>query len=55
MERVEVAERGCDLHLRRDVAVLQPVDLVQRDHDRTPSENTRRADWEQQVERLKQK
>ena len=34
MERVEVAELGGRVHLGRDVARLQPVDLVQRDHDR---------------------
>ena len=34
MERVEVAERGGDLHLARDVRRAQPVDLVQRDDHR---------------------
>ena len=34
MQRVEVAERGGHLHLRRDVPVLEAVDLVQRDDDR---------------------
>ena len=34
MQRVEVAEPRGRLHLRRDVAALQPVDLVERDHDR---------------------
>ena len=34
MERVEVAERGGGLHLRRDVPGLQAVDLVDDDHDR---------------------
>ena len=34
MERVEVAEVRRGLHLLRDVPALQPVDLVQRDHDR---------------------
>ena len=33
MQRVEVAEPRRRAHLRRDVARLQPVDLVQRDHD----------------------
>ena len=31
---MEVAEPRCRFHLRRDVAALEPVDLVQRDHDR---------------------
>ena len=34
MERVEVAQRRGGLHLRRDMAVLEAVDLVQRDHHR---------------------
>ena len=34
MERVEVTEVRRRLHLLRDVAALQPVDLVERDHDR---------------------
>ena len=34
VQRVEVAQPAGDLHLRRDVAVLETVDLVQRDHDR---------------------
>ena len=31
---MEVAERARLLHLRRNVTVLEAVDLVQRDHDR---------------------
>ena len=34
VQRVEVAERRGRLHLRGDVAVLEPVDLVQRDDHR---------------------
>ena len=34
MQRVEVAEPRRRRHLRRDVSRLQPVDLVERDHDR---------------------
>ena len=34
MQRVEVAEARGGGHLLRDVAALQAVDLVQRDHDR---------------------
>ena len=33
VERVEVAEVRRRLHLLRDVSALQPVDLVERDHD----------------------
>ena len=40
VERVEVAETRRGRHLRCDVARLQPVDLVQGDHDR----NARRED-----------
>ena len=36
MEGVEVAEPRRGLHLREDVALLQPVDLVERDDDRLP-------------------
>ena len=36
VQRVEVAERRRRLHLRRDVAVLEPVDLVERDDHRDP-------------------
>ena len=36
MQRVEVAEPRGLLHLRRDVPVLQPVDLVDDDHDGQP-------------------
>ena len=34
MQRVEVAEARGRRHLLRDVPALQPVDLVERDHDR---------------------
>ncbi len=34
MQRVELAEHSRGLHLRRDVARLQAVDLVDGDHDR---------------------
>ncbi len=34
MQRVKVAESGRSGHLLCDVAAFQPVDLVQRDHDR---------------------
>src|SRR5712691_2540473 len=33
MQRMEVAESGCSVHLGCDVTRLEPVDLVQRDHD----------------------
>ena len=36
MQSVEVAELRRRLHLRRDVTGLQPVDLVDDDHDRHP-------------------
>jgi hypothetical protein len=36
MQGVEIAEPGRGLHLGRHVPSLQPVDLVQRDHDRHP-------------------
>ena len=34
MERVEIAEPGRSVHLRRDVPRLQTINLVQRDDDR---------------------
>jgi hypothetical protein len=34
MERVEISERRRGFHLRGDVPVLEPVYLVERDHDR---------------------
>ena len=36
MQRVEVAESRGRLHLRGNVAVLQAVDLVDRNHDGLP-------------------
>ena len=44
MERVEGAEPRRGVHLLRDVPCLEPVDLVERDHDRDAQPEDARGD-----------